>query len=967
MRLVKILLAPCFTLAITPSLALAQGSSGPIGPERTLAGLLNQLRDATDHDDVSRVIEAIGDHGDAAVPGLIDLLEHEGPFRVTHTYAARALVELGEAGVPALIETLAPIETSDVSKPTAIRARIPPILAKVQKPEREIIRALIRAFEFDENVGVRNAAAKALGEFGPKAPGAVNVLSKALRNYNESDPLADVHYEATVALAQIGAPAVAELTSLLDHEHFTIRYEVADALGNIGEEARSAVSKLIRLMQNKSENENVRRSATLALGKIGEPLDEIVDALVGQLKDKIDETRSHAIESLGVLGPAAAEAVPALRKEVACLDCGYGGYDRLRAAESLGKIGWPAKDAIPEILDLLAQEQSFDEVVSFPGHGTCARTLQQIAESLHDKIISEQGDDLSVAEIKMAVENLRDAEDVLATVPHDGPFGVNHEEVAKSVRRCREALQSELSSRPLAIAQEFFAKYPWAKWIVASLGYLSFCLTMSFALLWGRPAWILSINDALARVSDVQLPSALGGYKLPSRHALVIGFFHYQPRVLDAWVARHVNSVRESFAATPLVREREVHIPMPVIYDGKTVPDLSAPQLRSLFSQRFACLLLHGEGGSGKTSLACQISKWAMSNEPNERLCRHRMLPVLVDQELPENVPEDQALVEAIRGRLRVLIGQPEPIPHELVMHLLRKRRLLVFIDHYSEMSEAARTRIKPGSAEFAPAAMVITSRLDESLDGVPRNTIQPLRVDGNRLSSFIEAYLIHRDKRQLFDDTEFFDACRQLSQIVGQRNITVLLAKLYTDQLISTKEQEGQGDLPSNIPEMMLSYVNELNRNSSDSEPNNRTIHVALKVIAWECLRETLHPTAVDRDSVMSALLIDESSNLEEVLAFLEDRLRLIETTGAGEDRIRFVLDPLAEYMAAIYAVESFGTDSSEWSGFLERATKTAGAPDTIRGFILALRDCVSLDEVAVPASVKGALDEILNDQRSE
>jgi hypothetical protein len=52
--------------------------------------------------------------------------------------------------------------------------------------------------------------------------------------------------------------------------------------------------------------------------------------------------------------------------------------------------------------------------------------------------------------------------------------------------------------------------------------------------------------------------------------------------------------------------------------------------LAKVFTRRRACLLIWGEGGSGKTSLACQLGRWALAEERSERLCEHVMLPVLI-------------------------------------------------------------------------------------------------------------------------------------------------------------------------------------------------------------------------------------------------------------------------------------------------------------------------------------------------
>ncbi len=54
--------------------------------------------------------------------------------------------------------------------------------------------------------------------------------------------------------------------------------------------------------------------------------------------------------------------------------------------------------------------------------------------------------------------------------------------------------------------------------------------------------------------------------------------------------------------------------------------------------------MIVGEGGVGKTSLACQIARWGMGlDEDNTRkpklLASHWMLPVLIEQDLEKTSP----------------------------------------------------------------------------------------------------------------------------------------------------------------------------------------------------------------------------------------------------------------------------------------------------------------------------------------
>ncbi|MEH2442001.1 hypothetical protein [Nostoc sp.] len=85
----------------------------------------------------------------------------------------------------------------------------------------------------------------------------------------------------------------------------------------------------------------------------------------------------------------------------------------------------------------------------------------------------------------------------------------------------------------------------------------------------------------------------------------------------------------------------------------------------------------------------------------------------------------------------------------------------------------------------------------------------------------------MQRGKRDRFTDQEFFDACNRLSLMVGQNNITVLLAKVYAEQLIASKDVASNiSALPENIPNLMLGYINELNRDVTDDRFDDRTVH---------------------------------------------------------------------------------------------------------------------------------------------
>ena len=426
------------------------------------------------------------------------------------------------------------------------------------------------------------------------------------------------------------------------------------------------------------------------------------------------------------------------------------------------------------------------------------------------------------------------------------------------VEKALKALSAEKRSQ----LYDWITRDPWVLTALGFLLYFGILLLFWGLLLRHRPLLILKINDALSGYQGHKLP--WGDLKITPRDAILARSFQYHPRVLDAWVAEHLAVYRENFRKLATVRDRSVHISVPVVLGDEVVPELKADRLKATFSREKACLLIWGEGGSGKTSLACQMAGWAMAQDEPDRLCQHPMLPVLIEEDLQPSAPAPTAgpiapaLTETIRGQVQLLTGKAEPPSAELSDRLLRRRRVLVIVDHLSEMGEATRSAVRPGQPDFPVNALIVTSRIRETLGNAisTATVVQPLRIEGNRLSSFMDAYLLQRGKRQLFDDREFFKACGQLTLIVGGSKSTVLLAKLFAEQLIGQRRGAQAGALPANVPDLMLGYVNELNRNIPDDDRrNDREVRRDAEALAWECLKPTYQPAPVARELALEAL----------------------------------------------------------------------------------------------------------------
>jgi len=808
-------------------------------------------------------------------------------------------------------------ELENESEDPQVRSSAASVLNHLGQPSEVAIPILVKQLEDKRMDGVvRGSAGTVLGEMGPRAKVAVPALLDALRDENR-----DVRLGGIQAVQQMGPDAKEAIplliTALRDKDVY-VRRAAATALRSMGPDARTSINVLISLL--KDEDKEVRQAAAETLAQLTEGTQESLGPLLTKdLKPPVpynyneslaaEYERENAAYGLGFIGNPQI-AVPALIRAL------NDPSDKIRvaAAVSLGRRGADSRAAILPLTTTLAD---FHLLVN----SAAADALGQIAKALQEGKHYEMIGDLKQAE--RALENAKHPD-------------ARWQDSARVVKATISYLQMVRQDEVWYQVLETIRKNPK---MAMAVGVYSLLTLVTILLLWLAPLEIFRINEWLRPYMDVPIP--IGSIKIPLRHVLLIGFFHYHPRVLDRWVSKRIAIIRGEFRKMTTVRDRQVHVQMPAILDEKIVVGLGVSHLRSVFERKRACVLIWGEGGAGKTSLACEMGTWAMEQEPAKRLRKHLMIPILIEHDLEFQAEgSSYTLAGLIGGQLKVLANEETAPSEELVRFLLSRQRILVIVDGLSELSVSTRDSIRPGDPKFSANALVVTSRLEERLEGLPRTNLRPMRIEGNRLSSFMDAYLIQRSKRELFEDAEFFIACSRLSSLVDRRDITVLLAKLYADQMIALKEQVAQpSQLPGSVPELMLEYVNRLNLSVGKEKWEDRRIQDAAKTISWEFLRKTFRPALAKLDDVKRALGGDPSAS--EQIKYLEDRLRLVETVGAGRDWLKMTLDPLAEYLAALYLVDLYGDDHLAWQGFFDKVDAEPGAPVSIKGFLLALQDC--------------------------
>jgi formylglycine-generating enzyme required for sulfatase activity len=434
----------------------------------------------------------------------------------------------------------------------------------------------------------------------------------------------------------------------------------------------------------------------------------------------------------------------------------------------------------------------------------------------------------------------------------------------------------------------------------------------------------------------------------------------YTPQELQTWVECHHSDLEKAFLTTPTVSQREVHVPLEVEFlpngSGQAPAALLRPaDVAPLLADGPArILLISGDGGAGKTSLAFAIARWWLKGEPGEVV----RLPVLIETGLGEG----ETVAQKVRGWLGDHLGEPPGL--ELVEALLRGRRLVPILDHVSELAPAARQRLLAG---LPPGLVLATSRSEEdSWTGRALSQIKPRPIALDRLQTFFVEYLKAGGRGELLRDDELVPAQNQLRRIVGDKPITALLAQMFIDDVIANR---AKGLLAGSVPQLMLSYVRRIDtpadpvqRQRAGLTIDRDLVQRALKRLALASHQQegvdgepAYQPREFSRGLAMATLMLAEPDGLamtalkaEALLAYLCE-LRLLIHPGEDTSELRFPLDPLADYLAALArleVLESFSRSAGQtvaWEGFLgalERRQAKGEDLSRARGFFLALRD---------------------------
>jgi len=231
----------------------------------------------------SPAIDTIINCDQSAIPDLIKSLDNSNSnVRASATYALGEIASNTGIFIPSLPKRLDDLEP-------LVRFNAAFALGKIGLKDQATTLVLLRLLEKDKDVQTRSAAAYALGRISEGEKTVISALTKALTDSDSG-----------------------------------VRNNSAYSLGDYGVKAKGAVDPLITILQDKTQENDVRAGAAYALGKIDRYNEKIVIVLRETLKDQNGNVQGKSATSLSDIVQVLSDDAKTVKQVDAALDIAKG-------------------------------------------------------------------------------------------------------------------------------------------------------------------------------------------------------------------------------------------------------------------------------------------------------------------------------------------------------------------------------------------------------------------------------------------------------------------------------------------------------------------------------------------------------------------------------------------------------------------------------------------------------------------
>jgi formylglycine-generating enzyme required for sulfatase activity len=314
-----------------------------------------------------------------------------------------------------------------------------------------------------------------------------------------------------------------------------------------------------------------------------------------------------------------------------------------------------------------------------------------------------------------------------------------------------------------------------------------------------------SLQGSILSAIELTSPPDFGFSKHSAENTDII-----KPVAIDVWIEDAKKEVISKFEENKKSNELSNLASLKVkLNQDNNERNISSKYLNNIaISQSSQMLLIWGEAGSGKSTIAFQIARWGFEKKFSE----YSILPILLEPLSDTETVTDQIC----KFFINVTSYTRETLSENFINMLVSHKRLLIIVDQFSDLTADQKKRLQD---TLPPKCLLlITSRNDESdrFRVFKINTIQPKRLIKEDFSYFIEEFL--REKKQCQYPNEEVESL--FSKIVGNLAITPLLATKtlekileYLNNLYNFKSNQAfcvkNDKLPSiNLKELLEEYI---------------------------------------------------------------------------------------------------------------------------------------------------------------
>jgi photosystem II stability/assembly factor-like uncharacterized protein len=462
--------------------------------------------------------------------------------------------------------------------------------------------------------------------------------------------------------------------------------------------------------------------------------------------------------------------------------------------------------------------------------------------------------------------------------------------------------------------------------------------------------WIRRWHSGIVELSD--MPSAV--------------FDRYIEReiLLDAWVARLLPDSRVLLDDQLASLDIGQYVPVPVSVrrgaeaDEDDLRETGTRAFRDLIGTRPMTLGVVGDGGTGKTTLAGELGRRVMSDDPEQRL-----------------IPSNTAIALFLHGNsndfFKKILSELQKASHSddvqivadaLVKNALRRRRLVPIIDGLSEMSDDGAESVQDLLASLHTSLVIFTARRRFVKFSTTRIEIRPHDLTADDINRFVARYIyLHSELRQRISPHDELALSKKLIEMLEQRSLRASLPAIFVKLLLESYDAHGDGAKLS-LAEAMQRFVRHLGRSASD-DPSGDLLVEAASVVARLSLQPNLLPHAVDGELARRALGVVFPVQATALLRKLIETTVLVEEVSATGPTVRFRLDPVAEYIAAASWIREYRDDLGKWNDHLGPAETATDRGMRPTGYLEALLECLeALEPSSVPPDLATTLRRLLD-----